>query len=44
MPNEQPLTHWTLVTHCCGSKKRVEPDETAPMGAVWSGSTLIAYA
>ena len=28
----------------CGMANSVDPDQTAPSGAVWSGSTLFAYA
>ena len=32
----------TFQTYCCIPENSVDPDQTAPRGAVWSGSTLFA--
>ena len=32
------------IEYCDGIENSVDPDQTAPLGAVWSGSTLFAQA
>ena len=40
----QKFTFYTVVSLNSGMANSVDPDQTAPEGAVWSGSTLFAYA
>jgi len=37
------LTHSLIETPFDAFANRVDPDQTAPIGAAWSGSTLFAY-